>query len=232
MPYGPGCWDTTQPHQVTSKLEEWNTGESRVSIRKDLNKPEEQASRNLVRFNKGKWSRALESAVPHVPGQAERWAQLEFGAHTTTAAHSLERLQGRAAEAIREPQHPGYKERQRPLPCFGWTQAGQDRMELQSSTTLIHWRRQTQTFLRGAQQKNKRQQSQAATREILIGKREKHHLSPTRASLRQGPKGAVQSSPLEIFKTSQGLEQLDLILKLVLLWAGVWNTDLQMCLPT
>lgn len=46
---------------------------------------------------------------------------------------------------------------------------------------------------------------------------EKNHLSGGSASLRQGPKGAVQSSPLEIFKTWQGLEQPDLILKLAML---------------
>lgn len=76
--------------------------------------------------------------------RAEQTApQLEFGPHTPTAAHNLERLQGRAAEAIREPQHLRYKERQGQLPCLGWRQEGQDRRWLQSSTTSFHWRRQT-----------------------------------------------------------------------------------------
>lgn len=35
---------------------------------------EEQASRRLIKFNKGKWGCALGSAVLHVPGQAEGWA--------------------------------------------------------------------------------------------------------------------------------------------------------------
>lgn len=121
--------DAETQHQVTPKLEGWNTGESRVSIWKDLNKPEKQPSQNLMRFNKAKWSCALGSEVPHVPGQPEQTApQLQFGAHTTTAAHSPERPQGRAAEAIREPQHLRYKERQRPLPCLGWRQEAQDRI--------------------------------------------------------------------------------------------------------
>lgn len=61
--------------------------------------------------------------------RAEQTApQLEFGSHTPTAAHNLERLQGRAAEAIREPQHLRYKERQGQLPCLGWRQEDQDMM--------------------------------------------------------------------------------------------------------
>lgn len=66
--------DAETQHQVTPKLEGWNTGESRVSIWKDLNKPEKQPSQNLMRFNKAKWSCALGSEVLHVPGQPEGWA--------------------------------------------------------------------------------------------------------------------------------------------------------------
>lgn len=74
---------------------------------------------NLMRFNKAKWTCALGSECPLCQPRlrAEQTApELEFEAHTTTA-HNLERLQGRAAEAIREPQHLSYKEMQRPLPC-------------------------------------------------------------------------------------------------------------------
>lgn len=81
-----------------------------------------------------------------------------------------------------------------------------------------------QTFLRGAQQKtkatvtscNKGNANWEGKQIISVGL--EHHWN--------GPKGAVQPSPLEIFKTSQGLEQFYLILKL-LLWAEAWNTELQ-----
>lgn len=73
-----------------------------------------------------------------------------------------------------------------------------------------------QTFLRDTQQKTKRQQSQAAARKILIGNMQKSYLSGTIIT-KTGAKGAVQSPPPEIFKTWQGLEHPELILKLALL---------------
>lgn len=73
-------------------------------------------------------------------------------------------------------------------------------------------------FLRDALQKDRRQQPQAATREMLFGNTEKkNHCSRTSASLKQGLKGAVQSPAPMVLKTRQDFEQPDLILKLALL---------------
>lgn len=233
MPYGPGCWDTTQPHQVTPKLEEW-------LIHWRAGFPFRRTSRNWRNKLAGtSWgstnANASGSEVPHAPCQAEGWANSPaagvWGLQNSYCQPGETPEKG-VSKTVRGAEYLMYKERLGQLVCLAWRWEGQEGISLQSSTILIHWRRQTQTFLRDAQQKNKRQQSQAATREILIGNMEKNHLSESSASPRQGPKRTVQSPPLEIFKPCQGLEQPELILKVALLQAEGWTTDLHMFLST
>ena len=62
-------------------------------------------------------------------------------------------------------------------------------------------RRKNQTFLRLAQQEDKRPQSQAAIREILTGCKEEFFMMEVVKRWKKLPKEAVKSPTLEIFKT-------------------------------
>ncbi|GAB0184658.1 translation initiation factor IF-2-like [Grus japonensis] len=62
-------------------------------------------------------------------------------------------------------------------------------------------RRQNQTFLRLAQQEDKRQQSQAAIREILTGYKEEFFTVEVVKRWNRLPKEVVKSPNLDIFKT-------------------------------
>ena len=122
-------------HNTTSSSDTQTGGvvdtlESRVSIQKDLNKLEEQASRNLMKFNKGKCKvmhRGQKYPMHQVRLRAEQTTpQLEFGACRTTATDNLERLQRRAAKTVRGPEHLMYKERLRQLVCLAQRREGQE----------------------------------------------------------------------------------------------------------
>lgn len=148
--------DTETQHNLVKWHPNWRSGwyTRRFSFRrtlinwriqKDLNKVEEQASWNLKKFNKGKWKFICQ-------GQVEGWVNNHAAAaHRTIATGHLERLQRKAAKTIRWPEHLMYKERLGKLVCLAWRWEGQEGMSVQSSATLIHWRRQIQTFLGDAQ---------------------------------------------------------------------------------